>query len=121
MCLLSQWRFPKRATKDILCYKVLNKTTYGKLYTPFRFEMVTVPMLLKAKGSSFSFKAPYVKRAGYIHAFTIEPLARIQANVYNKCVVSCIIPKGTLYHVDSTLGEICAKQMYIKEIIYNYR
>ena len=58
MCLNSKWRFPKRAKKDIVCYKILEKVETDnddEYYTPYQDTEVDITKPFKAKGISLSF------------------------------------------------------------------
>ena len=111
MCLISKWRFPKKAKKDIVCYKVLRSSSDGKLYTPFIGEKVDTSKPLIAKGSSFSILNPLEKKGGYIHTYKdrhYEYTVQIQ-------IWKCIIPKGTRYHEAFDGCEYCSRKLIFLE------
>ena len=127
MCLISKYRFPRRAKADITCYKILevgkNSEDTQIYYSPYMNTPVHVPGILKAKGSSFRFiDNVYEVGKGYIHAFHYEYTAKKISSRYafgtlNNIVVECTIPKGTKYHINESGIEICAKKMLINKII----
>ena len=129
MCLISKYRFPKRAKADITCYKVLeigrNSEDTQIYYTPFMDTPVHVPGILKAEGSSIRFGIfdSYEVGKGYIHAYHYEHTAKVSSSIYdfrnlNNVVVECTIPKGTKYHINESGIEICAKKMIINKIVH---
>ena len=147
MCLQSKWIFPRKATKDIVCYKILIKNENEYLKTPYQnFSIGTIkelPIIMEG-GKSKSIKQ-YIKcikdlyrhskdivysimtglkrkEEGYIHAYThlhdAKWIAAISKPLYrNYIIVKCIIPKGTSYHISFDGMEICAKKMIILENI----
>lgn len=111
MCLISKWRFPKKADRNIVCYKVLRQSSFGRWITPYKWTHVTLDNYLVAKKcKTFSILNPYDKGAGYIHAYFNEKY--IHFNLPTERVFIAIIPKGTKYHISKN-GEICAKKMFI--------
>lgn len=142
MCLQSKWIFPRKAKKDIVCYKVLVKNANGFLKTPYQKFPIgyikELPITVEGgKGKSikqyikniiFIYKQiPSIisqlkcKEEGYIHAFNNLNNAELFVYCYNTfyderlIVIKCIIPKGTLFHISAC--EICAKKMEILEIV----
>lgn len=115
MCLLSKWRFPKKAKKDIICYKHLvclyddsEQTTF---YTPIMYTEVDINKPLKAEGSSFTLSDGHIKGEGYIHVYANAP------HILSPMVFKCIIPKGTYYHESFDGSTFCAKQIiFLKHI-----
>lgn len=127
MCLISKYRFPKRAKEDITCYKVLaigrNSENTQIYYTPFMDIPVHVPGILKAEGSSIRFDYIYEVGKGYIHAYyydytAITNVVRDTFCNIDSIVVECTIPKGTKYHINESGIEICAKKMIINKIVH---
>lgn len=116
MCLISKWRFPRKAKEDIVCFKVLRycKISNGWI-TPYRYAVIYLGKEFVAKNQkTFSISNPYKKDKGYIHAFTAKEYVRY--NMWNnESVFKVIIPKGTRYHISKQGIEICARKMYITE------
>ena len=147
MCLQSKWIFPRKATKDIVCYKVLIKNENEYLKTPYQhFPIGTIEELpitveggkrksIKCNIKNMKYYYKYsnnivysimaelkCKEAGYIHAFTnlhdAEWVPKFSKPSYgNYTIVECIIPKGTSYHIAFDGMEICARKMIILENI----
>ena len=111
MCLVSKWRFPRKAKENIVCYKVLRRSSFGRWITPFRWTLLTLDNYLVAdECRTFSILNPYDKGAGYIHAYIDEKY--IRRNLSCEKVFIAVVPKGTKYHLSKN-GEICAKKMFI--------
>ena len=147
MCLQSKWIFPRKATKDIVCYKILIKNENGYLKTPYQhFPIGTIEKLpisieggkrksIKCNIKNMKYFYKYTnnivysimtelkcKEAGYIHAFTNLHHAKWFIKFGkpfhgNYITVKCIIPKGTSYHIAFDGIEICARKMIILENI----
>lgn len=112
MCLTSKWRFPRIANRNIVCYKVLRQSSFGRWITPFRFTFVTLDDFLVAdECKTLSILNPYDKGAGYIHAYFDEKYIRF-CHPHEQAFVA-IIPKGTKYHISKCGKEICAEKMFI--------
>lgn len=124
MCLVSKWRFSKRAKKDIVCYKILERTG-GEYYTPYLDTEVDITKPFKAKGISLSFNnnTRYEKTKGYIH--TISDLGLIKHYIEgmscsHPVVFKCIIPKGTRYHKSQNDNEYCSRKIIFDKQIQSY-
>ena len=113
MCLVSKWRFPRKAKENIVCYKVLRKSGFGRWITPFRWTFVKLNnMLIAEKCKKFSVLHPFVKGEGYIHAYSQKDFViRNILSAENTFVV--VIPKGTKYHISKNGKQICAEKMFI--------
>ena len=114
MCLISKWRFPKRAKKDIICYKVFMNDSTFPLRTPCMNERMYPCQIVYAHGSSLylgrSKRQARIKTAGYIHVLSC-PAVLVDAY----CVYKCIIPKHTKYHESIDGNEYCAEKVYITD------
>ena len=122
MCLVSKWRFSKKAKEDIVCYKILGKMGEG-YYTPYQDVKVDVTKPLKAVGNSITFFDPLEKRSGYIH--TISSLEYIKMYLHDFdgiefAVFKCIIPKGTKYHKSKDGTEYCSRKIIFDKQIQSY-
>ena len=122
MCLYSKTRFPRRAKKDILCYKQLRlvedkshfKTPIRSTFVPLESEWPFTMIPEFCLPFHFNADRAYVKGEGYIHAF----LYKYKSYMYPKIVLAeCIIPKGTKYHISRCGMEICARKLILKRII----
>ena len=122
MCLISKWRFAKKASYDIVCYKVLDKMG-DEYYTPYRDTIVDINRIFKAKGFSFSFFDPKEKGKGYIHTYATLHYAKehvFEMACRNPVIFKCIIPKGTKYHISCNDSSFCSKQINFERIISIY-
>ena len=143
MCLQSKWIFPRKAAKDIVCYKILTKDDNGDLITPYQnFPIGNIKELpITVEGGKGKSIKQYIKcikylyeysknivhsimtefkckEEGYIHAYThlhdAEWIAIVSRPSFGKyIIVKCIIPKGTSYHISFDGMEICARKMEI--------
>lgn len=116
MCLVSKWRFPRKAKKDIVCFKVLKKSRFflkNEWCTPFRLTHVTLnDWIIAKKCRTFSILNPYDKGPGYVHAYADKKFVW-KKNSYEEKVFVALIPKGTKYHISKCGKEICAEKMFI--------
>ena len=122
MCLVSKWRFPKRAKENIVCYKILEKMGEG-YYTPYQDVKVDITKPLKAVGNSITFFDPLEKRSGYIHTISDLSLIKYYINgmgCSHPIVFKCIIPKGTKYHKSQDDDEYCSKKIIFDKQIQSY-
>lgn len=138
MCLLSKQILPRRATKDIVCYKLFKKKTKKKKKTGevtvryesrFRNNHVYGPnalnIVLQAKtiGPNVPLWIPETKhtmvRTGYFHAYQTaqNDLISLHTSWAGVVLLKCIIPKGALYYKGIN-GDICANQMIFEKEIY---
>ena len=115
MCLISKWRFPRKAKKDIVCFKVLKKSHFflNEWCTPFTWDHVSLnDWIIAKKCKTFSILDPYNKGAGYVHAYADKKFA-LKKNAYEEKIFVALIPKGTKYHISKCGKEICAEKMFI--------
>ena len=115
---------PHIATEDIICYKVLYRTSQAKYYTPFREVNCKLNSLFIANANDIY--DPYdiiniVKSSGFIHAYTnLSTACKIRdsfnyLNKYNNIhyfCVECIIKKDTAYFIGMD-NDICATSLFI--------
>ena len=117
MCLIVHNKFPKIATKDIVCYKIL-KTVDGKLVSsvrnfPFKLNVRMRPkVIFKILPKMDNILGELVVEEGYFHTFVNHENAKSSSTGYNDEVYECIIPKGTLYFegfygLDSSYASKC--------------
>ena len=122
MCLVSKWRFSKRAKKDIICYKILEKME-ERYYTPYQNIKVDVTKPLKAVGNSITFLDPLEKGSGYIHTISNLGLVKYyieEMRCSHSVVFKCIIPKGTKYHKSQNDNEYCSRKIIFDKQIQSY-
>ena len=103
MCLFINHLEPKIADKDIVCYKLVERTkikgiykskyqefeyVIRQLYTNY-FDIKYIDMLIKRRYSRFAIEeGMFHSYTNYLLAITILP---------NLVVLKCIIPKGAYY------------------------
>lgn len=138
MCLYSRQILPRRATKDIVCYKLFKKKTRRKkkngriairYQSPFQCDHFygsnMLNTVLHAK-TTIRHNKPYWNQtskttrveSGYFHAYqTARNYYTLLITAWKNIVLlKCIIPKGALYY-KGVNGDICANQMiFIEEI-----
>ncbi len=140
MCLYSRQILPRRATKDIVCYKVMYKNVdvhshVISYHTPFQKFIIPVTSLGKVYKAEGNYKKYYYNMAydvafghigrkwrrithvdeGYFHAFAKCDYA-ISNCGHSRCVVRCVIPKDALYWIG--IDDICATEMIFEKEIY---
>lgn len=126
MCLVSKWRFPKRAKKDIVCYKILEKVktdNSDEYYTPYLDVKVDITKPLKALGNSITFIDPLEKGSRYIHTISSLDLVNHyiwEMNCSRPVVFKCIIPKGTKYHKSLYNNEYCSRKIIFDREVQSY-
>lgn len=134
MCLISRNK-PKKATKDIVCYKVVYKVAdkYYPLYIRRRGCYEQWPILIPDKTGWFqrlfifhkkNESGNYTYGSGWIHAVrNLDAVKMIfkyhlKYDVGSGCTLcKCVIPEGTEYVTDDRDSSICAKQMRAVNII----
>ena len=124
MCLISKWRFPRKAKKDIVCYKVLRVFPIDpekiQFLTPFMYDEIDIHKPIIATSNIKLLEKwwdritnPHIKTYGYIHTFSNKKIAKECAvEISNYKIFKCIIPKGTKYHI-GTRGDYCSKMVVI--------
>lgn len=116
MCLYCEENKPKRAEKDIVCYKRVTPITAKDgivfltpyLRTEIGFDVIRGDKPLKAEGkksiTDYTFDGLYSVGGGFIHTYgflrdaleDVEMDCEINFNCED-IVIECIIPKGTYY------------------------
>ena len=103
MCLFINHLEPKIADKDIVCYKLVERTkikgiykskyqefeyVIRQLYTNY-FDIKYIDMLIKRRYSRFAIEeGMFHSYVNYLSAITVLP---------NRVALKCIIPKGAYY------------------------
>lgn len=129
MCLYSKQILPRRATKDIVCYKRMVKLSPTLYVTPYQnfwvyrkdFNRVLHPkgkpiFLHHRNWTDFLYT---IVRGGYFHAYPDCNYAT-QMLAHDETIVKCIIPKGALYwksayEMSGTACEIASDRMIFVE------
>lgn len=132
MCLITYWKKPKIAKKNIVCYKILEDKGLNGLYSPHTQTKYSTG-LNKAYGETIIYRGPilnhsifkrktYMIERGMLHCcttegYSFEYLYKIFNNpFYHHIIYKCIIPKGTEYYISTDKKQICAKAIrLIKE------
>lgn len=135
MCLSSKQILPRRATKDIVCYKLFKKKTrrkkktgkitvrYQSLFQSKHFygsNALNIVLNAKVVGHDKPYWAPGVKltrvQSGYFHAYQTaqNDLILLHTSWTSVVLLKCIIPKGALYYKGIN-DDICANQMIFTE------
>ena len=109
---------PKKARRNIPCYKVLAMWRDNKLRTPYTENLVAFddidnglrPDFFQTTPSEWESGGLYIEHA--IHSYKRPPacvLDNCNSHLCNLIVVKCYIPKGTLYW--------CGRKEYASEMI----
>lgn len=103
MCLKVKNVRSKKATEDILCYKVVLKNHNGELTSPFYPKFVwQVGVETGPNERSIRRFIPKDIEGGYLHSFsTISGAIDLKIFNINKGrmeIYECVIPKGTHYY-----------------------
>lgn len=137
MGLYSRQILPRRATKDIVCYKVMYKNIYPHVvsyHTPFQKFIIPVTSLGKVYKAEGNYKKYYYNMVydtmfgricgkwrrmacvteGYFHAFASRDYAIFNCG-HSRCVLRCVIPKDALYWIG--IDDICATEMIFEKEI----
>jgi hypothetical protein len=74
MCLQSKWIFPRKAAKDIVCYKILTKDNNGYLITPYQnFPIGNIKELpIIVEGGKCKSIKQYIKRIKYLYKYSYK-------------------------------------------------
>lgn len=127
MCLSvrSNWKrdgwnhpVPRKAEKDIICYKWLERGDDKMLQTPFKMVLVKIGQRMKAKlgiGYSYIVVPSEITVNEGIHGFTSKREAFKNFRTED-VIVECIIPKGAEY-IRGTNNDIVATEMKLQRII----
>lgn len=117
MCLVVKKVEKLIAKKDLVFYKVLEKSPGGKFYTPYRSKNVELNKLIVDKEDLFFYDdgSKYYAHGGLIHLcktkFGAKRLVK-DINRGNFVIVKAIVSKGTEYYV----GKHCFNKFPIKSI-----
>lgn len=116
MCLYTRQLKPNIATKDIVCYKIVEEKKDCYI-TPYTRTRIPKEGIIYAEGDNnpilvCSGNIPtWAVSEGYIHAYQKAP-----SILYPKhTIIKCTIPKGAHYYVEyyTTSSHICADRIII--------
>lgn len=137
MCLLTTWKNPRTANKNITVYKMMEK---GKLNPPFNdFEYQLKKLYktaLKETDDTSSFDdyddearddatRTNAKRKiisigpGFHSSLTIKRFQKDSSNKYHYDIYKCVIPKGSLYYKGFTDLIVSNKIKILEKINWN--
>lgn len=119
MCLIARSK-ELIAKKDIPCYKVLKRTLYSGLLTPYMSKSVRIGQVMDIRyfGRRASYFSETIAIDEGIHAYTSKKRALSVCSPFcERIIVRTIIPKGTPYYL-GTRQDIVALKMKLKKIIY---
>lgn len=148
MCLIIEAKAtPKRAKKDIICYKVIKRYTFSdgteNLHTPYKFAPIPKdvingkkPFTAKTSGGATVTDKMFERCGRYfgdfgevskcaIHTYTTETGAIADADLLkqyyggNFIIYKCIIPKDTLYYEGDFEGikSFASKKIVFKKMV----
>lgn len=120
MCLYTRWKKPKKAEKDIIVYKILNKDCASP-YRGFKYNLG-----VKYDTDMESFKGMFTSglyiESGF-HAFTSKRAllkSFLKKEFKSAKAFKCIIPKGSSYYISSCKKEIVSDSTIIKRrLLFN--
>ena len=112
MCLLINQLEPKIADKDIVCYKIVEKTKIKGIYTSYfqEFEYIIrqlytnnldirfVDKIIKNLDTTRSGLCLYIIEEGMFHSYASYLYPVILSPLPNGALLKCIIPKGAYYY-----------------------
>lgn len=118
MCLSTYQILPRRATKDIVCYKVLhfyNAFKVQQFITPYTHTILHNKTLIPDYFEKTPHYIMHSKRKIVMHGIHVFflPIHVISGGIK----VKCIIPKGSLYYISDSHREICAEKVIMQKII----
>ena len=107
MCLFTNQLKPKIADKDIVCYKLVERTKIKGIYKSSfqRFEYVIRQLYTNNIDISFInkikkhfYKCFYIIEEGMFHSYASYLYPVILSPLPNCALLKCIIPKGAYYY-----------------------
>ena len=116
MCLYTKWKKPKKAKRDIIVYKILDR--YCK--SPYRGFAYNLGVKYDTDMKSFKgmFTSGIYIDVGF-HAFTSKR-ALLKSSLKSGVAFKCIIPKGSSYYISYCKKEIVSDSIIIKRrLLFN--
>jgi hypothetical protein len=106
----------KIATKDIVCYKILQKTINNNLTSPYQNALYftkanTHPVIKKVKAFSFCKYNSNDIEAG-LHSYSALHQAR-KTGKFGNNIHKAIIPKGTKYYYNPTYKQYVSLELKV--------
>lgn len=129
MCLYSNQILPRRATKDIVCYKRMTKLSPGLYITPYYYFRVHrddfsleldprgKPIRIRSKSQNESFHT--IVCGGYFHTYgSCDYALQMKLPINSEVIIKCIIPKGSLYWKGIANGNSISYELASDRIIF---
>ena len=121
MCLQTYHKNPYTANKDIVVYKILLKSFFGEIVSPylgFVYKLRTLySTSLSVRQSLYSNKLYLIDEG--LHAYTSIDKAEKEITYFSRAnIYRCIIPKGSLYYVNEKDNEIVSNQLIVKRKLW---
>lgn len=116
MCLYTKWKKPKKAEKDIIVYKILDKNCIS----PYRGFVYNLDVKYDTDMKSYEgmFTSGLYIDVGF-HAFTSKR-ALLKSCLKPPTAFKCVIPKGSSYYISSCKKEIVSDSIIIKRrLLFN--
>lgn len=114
MCLSTKWKKPKKAERNIIVYKILDKDCISP-YRGFIYNL-GVKYNTDMKSCEDIFTDNIYVDDGF-HAFTSKR-ALLKSYIYEDSISTvafkCIIPKGSSYYISSCKKQIVSDSIIIK-------
>ena len=120
MCLYTKWKKPKKAEKDIIVYKILDKDCIS----PYRCFAYNLGVKYDTDIESYKgvFTSGIYIENGF-HAFTSKRAllkSALKKGFRPATAFKCIIPKGSSYYISSCKKEIVSDSIIIKRrLVFN--
>ena len=108
MCLRLDYSEPKIADKDIICYKLVEKTKIKGIYKSYFQEFEYIIRQLYTNNIDISFvnkikkhyyKCFYIIEEGMFHSYASYLYPVILSPLPHGALLKCIIPKGAYYYI----------------------
>lgn len=116
MCLVKSHKFPKRAKKDIICFKkpICDNNSF---FTYFIGEPITSP-IQKGRNNKISqfiwiFKSLFIKYItdGFVHVYSSRYKNIMNTTSEDKAYFICKIPKEAFYYQNENYTELAATRI----------
>lgn len=122
MCLITRNSIPIIAKKDIICYKIYNKTEEGYLSSPYLGYIASMQNFTELEPNPIGSDHKYIINKGF-HSFKHLKNAKLDVQFYpflytDNIIYKCIIPKGSKYYRGLFAGRVsyCSESLILKEV-----
>lgn len=121
MCLETCNKNPYTANKNIVVYKILLKSFFKEIVSPywgFVYKLRTLYSTPLSVRQSLHSNKLYLIEAG-LHAYTSIDKAKKEIVYFTRAsIYRCIIPKGSLYYINEKDNEIISNQLIVKRKLW---